>query len=112
MKKIAIVGFGVLVACGGKIDSTETQGQALSSKCAPSVPSKIAVPDGNKVEMSFDAIGVQIYDCKATGWVFRAPEATLYNPGGEEAGIHYVGPTWEANDGSSVKGAKVAASSA
>jgi hypothetical protein len=63
--------------------------------------------------MSFDAIGVQIYTCQAAsasfGWVFQAPQATLYNRGGEIAGMHFAGPTWEANDGSTVVGAKVAA---
>jgi hypothetical protein len=91
-----------------------TAGEALSSKCAPSVPSGLQVPDGNKLEMRFDAIGVQIYACAATsgssyGWVFQAPQATLYNEGGQVAGTHYAGPTWAADDGSTVVGAKVAA---
>jgi hypothetical protein len=64
--------------------------------------------------MSFDAHGVQIYSCNATsattyGWVFQAPEATLYNPGGQVAGTHYAGPTWQADDGSTVVGKKLAA---
>lgn len=44
--------------------------------------------------------------------VFQAPEATLLNPGGASAGIHYVGPTWEGNDKSKVIGARVASHSA
>src|SRR5262249_48986783 len=54
----------------------------------------------------------QNYACQATAtgqaWVFVAPEATLLNPGGEVAGIHFAGPTWQANDGSQVVGARVA----
>jgi hypothetical protein len=71
------------------------------------------VPAGNRLAFHFDAIGVQIYACSAVtagyAWVFKAPEATLYNNGGHVAGKHYVGPTWEANDGSTVVGAKIAA---
>jgi hypothetical protein len=63
--------------------------------------------------MSFDAIGFQIYACTATAssfaWVFQGPQATLYNDGGQVAGTHYAGPTWEADDGSTVVGSKLAA---
>ncbi|CAN5925593.1 hypothetical protein BH11MYX4_BH11MYX4_06510 [soil metagenome] len=34
------------------------------------------------------------------------PEATLFGHHGRVAGKHYAGPTWEANDGSTVVGAK------
>jgi hypothetical protein len=112
-KLVVVCAF--LTGCAGKVvESTSTEGQALSSKCPPSVPSALAVPDGNKLEMSFDAIGVQIYACKSPSpgtfaWVFQAPSATLYNEGGQVAGTHYAGPTWQADDGSTVVGQKVAA---
>jgi hypothetical protein len=84
----------------------------LSSACVPEVPPALAVPEGNKLAFYYDAVGVQIYDCNATatgyGWVFRAPEATLYGHKGIPAGTHYAGPTWRANDGSTVVGAKLA----
>lgn len=58
------------------------------------------------------AIGAQIYVCTpkkdaptAFEWTFQAPEALLYGEGRELLGKHYAGPTWEANDGSKVKGA-------
>jgi hypothetical protein len=106
----------LLTGCAANTgEPTSTGSEALSSKCPPSVPSALQVPDGNKLEMSFDAVGVQIYACKATssssyGWVFQAPQATLYNAGGQIAGTHYAGPTWHADDGSTVVGAKLAAS--
>jgi hypothetical protein len=60
-------------------------------------------------------IGVQIYDCQASGtdptlfaWMLKAPEAKLRYAGGGELGKHYAGPTWEANDGSKVVGDVVA----
>src|SRR6185503_16489134 len=80
---------------------------------APALPSPtLAVPDGNKLKFFYDAVGVQIYACSATatgfGWVFKAPEAKLYDKHGRDAGTHYVGPTWESTDGSKVGAAKIA----
>ncbi|MEP6656547.1 MAG: DUF3455 domain-containing protein [Betaproteobacteria bacterium] len=57
------------------------------------------------------ATGVQIYDCKPGKddparfeWVFRAPEADLFDAAGRKIGKHYAGPTWEGNDGSKAVG--------
>ena len=101
---------GCAMETGEPVDSN---GEALSSKTPPTVPAALAVPDGNKLAFYFDALGVQIYACQQVGagygWVFQAPRATLLNRGGQVAGTHYVGPTWEANDGSKVAGAKVGA---
>lgn len=111
------------VACGaapdtspnGDVGAVSAPGsQALSMKDAPALPSPtLAVPAGNRLAFHYDAVGVQIYDCKAnaTGasWVFRAPEATLYGRGGEIEGKHYAGPTWESKDGSKVVASKIAA---
>jgi hypothetical protein len=49
---------------------------------------------------------VQIYRWDGTSWVFVAPEARLFaDPCYEgQVGLHYAGPTWEANDGSKVVG--------
>lgn len=119
-----LVSCSALCACAGAIDphnseqATEEpnvaeQGEALSLHCAPSVDPAITVPDGNRVAFTLDASGVQIYACQATasgyGWVFQAPEATLYGLFGRAVGKHYAGPTWEAKDGSKVVGTKLAA---
>jgi hypothetical protein len=57
------------------------------------------------------ATGVQIYECTASRdqpghfeWVFKAPEAELFDEAGRKVGKHYAGPTWEALDGSKVVG--------
>jgi hypothetical protein len=52
-----------------------------------------------------------MYTCAANGtWTFVAPQASLYNHGGEVVGLHFKGPTWEwLEDGSAVVGAKLAA---
>jgi hypothetical protein len=48
--------------------------------------------------------GVQIYTCNVDkGWVFKAPEATLYI-GRKKVGSHDAGPRWTWNDGSAVTG--------
>lgn len=87
---------------------------------APTVPAALQVPAGNKVSFHAYAIGVQIYvwtinPTTGTGsWVFKAPEAVLYDSDGNEVGIHfaYAGPArpgWETDSGSLVVGARVAA---
>jgi hypothetical protein len=90
----------------------EGESDELSAACVPQVPAALAVPAGNKLAFSYDAIGVQIYGCDANatgyGWVFRGPEANLYGHKGKLAGTHYAGPTWQANDGSTVVGTKLA----
>jgi hypothetical protein len=72
---------------------------------------KIQVPAGNKQFLAAHATGVQIYSCNATGtsfnWVLLAPRANLYDGKGRIVATHFGGPTWKANDGSSVVGKKV-----
>src|SRR5512140_2473725 len=123
-KTIAVVPFAVfamgglgLVGCSGAVapdpTKTGTEGQALDHSDVPPLPSPaLAVPAGNELAFQLDAVGVQIYACKATAtgfaWSFVAPEATLYKED-KAVGKHYVGPTWEYKDGSKVVGAKLAA---
>jgi hypothetical protein len=88
----------------------------------PNIPAALQVPSGNQVFFAGHASGVQIYTCTATGWTFVAPAATLLDHGpvtvfhkvfqGHEVAIHFTGPTWQANDGSTVTGAKVASANA
>ena len=77
---------------------------------APSVPATIQAQDGNKVHFHAYAIGVQIYHWNATlaTWGASTPEAVLLDSDGNVVGKHYAGPTWEANSGSFVKGARIA----
>ena len=93
----------------------ETQTAALAYG-TPDVPAALAVPRGNRLAFLRDATGQQIYGCQANatgyGWVLIAPDADLFKPNGRLAGSHYAGPTWEALDGSTVVGARVAAYSA
>ena len=85
---------------------------AIAGRAPDDVPDELAVDDDEKLTFAVHAIGVQIYDCKvsagAYSWVFREPDAVLYDADGEEVGVHYAGPTWESDGGSAVVGARVA----
>ncbi|MDB5865687.1 MAG: hypothetical protein JWO70_3493 [Betaproteobacteria bacterium] len=78
---------------------------------APVVPASLQLPDRVVLLQEVPATGVQIYDCAASKadplrfeWVFRAPEADLFDTNGRRIGKHYAGPTWESVDGSTVVG--------
>src|SRR3954467_870329 len=68
------------------------------------VPEKLRAPGNNVLLFTARAVGAQIYVCKAQAaspnvfaWIFKAPEATLYNERGDKISRHYGGPTWEGN---------------
>ena len=91
----------LLVACA------VVGGCALTGKPpVAAVPDDIAV-DG-PVVLRVHATGDQIYVWQPTvnAWKLRAPSAVF--EGGGITGKHYAGPTWEASDGSQVKGTKLA----
>jgi hypothetical protein len=78
---------------------------------APVVPDSIKVPATETFSFAATAKGLQIYECRAKKddparfeWVFKAPEAELFDRNGKKIGKHYAGPTWESNDGSKVLG--------
>jgi hypothetical protein len=52
------------------------------------------------------ADGVQIYACEAKGqgfeWMFKAPEANLFDKQGLQVATHFAGPTWKNKEGSVV----------
>ncbi len=71
------------------------------------LPDAFATP-GLKVVAKVQAIGDQIYECKADAsgtktWQFREPLATLTEDG-KTVGRHFAGPEWLFDDGSFVKG--------
>jgi hypothetical protein len=75
------------------------------------IPSEIAPPPDQRLELVLVATGVQIYRCDPKKdqpgqleWVLQAPEAQLRSTAGGRVGRHYAGPTWEAEDGSRIVG--------
>ena len=78
----------------------------------PSVPANLKAPASETLALETAATGVQIYECSAGKWNFKAPEADLFDRAGNKVGTHYAGPTWESNDGSKVVAALTARSDA
>ena len=82
---------------------------------AKGVPEALKAPSDQVLAFELQAMGVQIYECRATRedptrfeWVFKAPEAQLFDASGKLVGKHYGGPTWEGLDGSQVVGSVLA----
>jgi hypothetical protein len=62
----------------------------------------VPAPQGAPLLMEVAADGVQVYACEAKGqgfeWVFKAPEANLFDQKGLQVGTHFAGPTWKTGD--------------
>ncbi len=61
-----------------------------------------SVPEGQRRHLVLAADGVQIYACEPRdgghGWVFKGPEAALFDAGGRQTGTHGAGPYWRHAD--------------
>ena len=72
----------------------------------------VAPPAGAPLLLEAQGDGVQIYTCeskdKGPEWVFKAPEANLFDAQGRQIGTHFAGPAWKLADGSEVTGAVIA----
>ena len=79
---------------------------------AASAASSIDPPQAERV-VTTTASGVQVYSCEydaqhQLGWVFKNPQATLYDTSGQALIRHSAGPSWEADDGSRIVGHVIA----
>jgi hypothetical protein len=80
---------------------------------APVLPANLPAslkPDGMSPYLQVLARGTQIYACGkndagAWTWIFKAPDARLFDATRKQVGRHYAGPTWEALAGGKVVGA-------
>ena len=96
----AYLSLGLAIALTAMTSATATAADAP-------LPDGFATP-GLKVLARVQAIGDQIYECKAEAsgaktWQFREPLATLLQDG-KTVGRHFAGPQWLFDDGSFVKG--------
>ena len=66
------------------------------------VPDALRPPADQQLAMELLAAGVQVYECAAGQWKFKAPAAILMDRQGRPMGTHFGGPTWKAPDGSEV----------
>lgn len=76
---------------------------------AAAAPAALRPADGERALFAWNAIGSQIYECRANekgglAWAFVAPEAELFNQENDKVGTHGAGPFWAANDGSRITG--------
>lgn len=87
-------------------------GSAIAvNEIAPAVPDDLQVAANQVLSIEARAVGVQIYECSESKtdpsrfeWIFKAPEADLFDRAGKHIGKHYAGPTWQAEDGSRIVG--------
>lgn len=104
------------------VSLAETSAAAAKGKpalhaCPAHVPEALNPPADVTLQLALPASGVQIYACtapkpgEAPAWTLEGPHATLGTAQSPEL-IHFAGPTWEALDGSSCKGAKLASADA
>jgi hypothetical protein len=109
-RSLALVSLLALPSCVDRGDELDTAEAALlSCECPAETPAVLAPPADQNLAFVLDATGVQQYVCNATAtgaaWTFVAPVAKLLD-NGVVVGTHYAGPTWKANDGSTVVGAR------
>jgi hypothetical protein len=73
---------------------------------------QVPAPPGATLLLEAAAQGVQIYACEKASdgyrWVFKAPDAALFDKTGRQIGTHFAGPTWQLPDGSKITGEVVA----
>lgn len=101
-----ILKSGVVIA----VVASALSARAMTPSGAQS--SSIDPPRGERV-MTLAASGVQNYVCEfdarhRLGWVFRSPNATLFDASGRAVLSHGAGPSWEAKDGSRIVGHAIA----
>jgi hypothetical protein len=69
---------------------------------------------GEAIELH--GVGAHLYTCEASpggfAWRFKAPDARLIDGAGKEFGHHFAGPSWRAQDGSTVVGEVIASNPA
>ena len=99
-----------LITLASSVSADDEDQQRREPELPSPVCDELALSDEYQLSAHVYALGVQIYRWSGTAWTFIGPEATLYaDPGYRgKVGIHYSGPTWEANDGSIVMAARIA----
>jgi hypothetical protein len=102
----------IVAAFIGSCGAPPAAGQAPAS--AGNLPAALQPPADAMPVLRAKGQGVQIYACTkgssdgAAIWKLKGPEAALYDDGGKPIGKHFAGPTWQANDGSTVVGEAIA----
>lgn len=96
----------LMIGVGLSASPVEAARQSAVIKSVP-IPDILKVPAGNVLLLVALGKGVQKYTCPANATSKAVPHAVLLGGGKDEEGlvaIHFLGPTWEGLDGSSVVG--------
>ena len=99
-KRLVMIALVLAVAC------------MTRDSIAQAAKESIDVPPHSRLLLRAMGSGDQVYGCINGNWVLTAPDAKLLNQNGSVIGRHFAGPTWQLNDGSSVKGRAIAKQSA
>jgi hypothetical protein len=79
---------------------------------AQEIPQQLRPPADEQLLLLVHAKGDQVYVCGSQAaqfsWTLKGPDAQLFDNNGKPFGKHFVGPAWEAKDGSRVIGKAVA----
>jgi hypothetical protein len=74
----------------------------------------LAAPARAGEAIQLRGVGAQVYTCEAAAngfaWRLKAPDARLIDDGGKDFGHHFAGPSWQAQDGSTVVGEVITSS--
>jgi hypothetical protein len=110
MRNLILACLVAVPACTVGDDAvSDTELHATKSLCPADVPAELTPAADQDLAFVLDATGVQKYACVGGAWQFIAPEAQLFQQSSQTAvGLHFAGPTWEYQDGSSVVAKKVA----
>jgi Protein of unknown function (DUF3455) len=103
----------VILIAGWLSASAQAPDSQVTPKQLQSVAPQLQPPANEQLALQVHAKGDQIYSCKESSshdfaWALKAPDAQLFDKDGKPFGKHFAGPTWQANDGSSVTGKAVA----
>lgn len=102
-----IAAAGLLAA--GLLAASAGAAHAATPKPGGSVPAELRPPAGNVAAATFNASGVQVYECSGGEWTFVEPAATLTDSRGRPVAIHFRGPTWQSTTDSSLVEARAVA---
>jgi uncharacterized protein DUF3455 len=105
-RHLSLVNVVLMLAAG-----CAASGSASAQSAVP--VSSSLTPVNAQLFASTSATGVQIYTCEYDSshhlsWLFKSPQATLYDTLGRPVFHHDAGPSWQADDGSRIVGHPIA----
>jgi len=109
----ALSGCAMPTGAPGETEQASAAEAISEDVCPEGVPAALTPAADQTIKSSRDAVGVQVYVGNATAaggftWTFVNPTANLFNDDGRLVGTHFIGPTWQGNDGSAIVGARAA----